>query len=445
VNPTAAGRARAGVFRGPDREIFALALPAFATLVSEPLLVLADSAIIGHLSTTSLAGLSVAANVLGLVVGLSVFLAYGTTAMVARRLGAGDQTGALAGGLDGMLLGLCIGVLAAITLALLAGPVTGLYQTGPDVQVQATTYLRISACGLPGALVMLACTGVLRGLQDTRTPLFVAVVANLVNIGLNVTLVYGAGLGIAGSALGTALAQTGAGGFLCWKVIRASRAVGVRPRFHPRPVLAAAREGGWLLLRTVTLQLAITVTTVIASRLGSTALAGHQITLGLWNLLALALDAIAIAAQAIVGRALGAGNLGQVRSRTRRMIIWGVVAGVVFGAALVLARPAVSWLFTPDPQVRHLLTTVIIVVAVIAPVNGIVFVLDGVLIGAGDARYLAVAGLIVVGCYLPIAFAVHQHHAGLVWIWAGYSCYMVARLVTLLVRYRSGRWMRVGA
>lgn len=430
--------------RALDREIFALALPAFATLVSEPLLILADSAIIGHLSTTSLAGLGVAANVIGLLIGLSVFLAYGTTATVARRLGAGDRSGALATGLDGMLLGLALGIVLAGVLALAAGTITGWYPIEAAVQGQATIYLRIVGCGLPAVLVMLASTGVLRGLQDTRTPLYVAVAANVINVGLNLTLVYGVGWGIAGSAIGTVLAQTGASAFLAVKVIRAAAAQGVRLRFRPRPVLAAARSGSWLIMRTAELQLAITTTTVIASRLGAVPLAAHQIVYGIWNLLALGLDAIAIAGQAIVGRWLGAAQADRVRATTRRMIMWGAVAGGGFGLIMVAARPLYVGWFTPDPGVQQLVGQVIIAFAVVAPINGIVFVLDGVLIGAGDARYLALSGLAAVIVYLPLAFTVNALGAGLVWLWVGYCGYMVARLITLVLRYRTDGWLRVG-
>ncbi|WP_269801650.1 MATE family efflux transporter, partial [Desertihabitans aurantiacus] len=185
--------------RALDKEIFALAVPTFATLVSEPMLLIVDSAVIGHVSTTSLAGLGVAMSVFSVVVGLSIFLAYGTTATVARRLGAGDRAGALAGGLDGITLGVGIGVLAALTVGLAAEPLVGLYRPDPAVAAEAVAYLQVVAVALPSVLVVLAATGVLRGLQDTRTPLYVAIGINLANIVLNVTLVYGLGLGIRGA------------------------------------------------------------------------------------------------------------------------------------------------------------------------------------------------------------------------------------------------------
>ena len=420
-------------------------MPAFATLVSEPLLILADSAIVGHLSTASLAGLGIAANLLTLLVGLSVFLAYSTTATVSRRLGAGDLTGALARGQDGMVLGLLVGLGLAVGLSALAGPLTGLYATDPTVHAEATRYLHVAACGLPGVLVMLASTGVLRGLQDTRTPLYVTVSANLANIGLNLLLVYPVGLGIVGSATGTAVSQLAAGGFLAWRVRVTAARAGVPWQVRPARVLQTAREGGWLVLRTAELQLAITSTTVVAAGLGAATLAAHQVVTGLWSLLALALDAVAIAGQAIVGRWLGAGDTVRARRLAGRMIVWGMLAGLAFGVVLVALRHVYVGLFTPDPAVQALIVAALLVFAVVAPINGVVFVLDGVLIGAGDARYLALAGLVAVAAYLPIVLSVHLTGAGLTWLWAGYGCYMVARLIVLVVRFRGSAWMRTGA
>ena len=420
-------------------------MPAFATLVSEPALLLADSAIIGHLGTTQLAGLGLAGNLLGVLTGLSIFLAYGTTGTVARRLGAGDLRSALSGGIDGMALALLLGAALGGVLQLLLPTVINLYAAGPDVTAAAISYLRVAACGLPSVLLMLAATGVLRGLQDTRTPLLVAIVGNLVNIVLNVTFVYGLHLGIAGSATGSLIAQTAGAVFLAAVVIRGARRNAVRIGFHPRRVLGAARSGVWLVLRTASLQLGITVTTVVAAGLGAVGLATHQVANSLWTFLTFALDAIAIAAQAVIGRYLGAGDVTMVRRLTDRMMGWGVACGVAFGLIIALARPLYDQLFSPDPAVQSLLARVLLVVAGIAPVAAVVFVLDGVLIGAGDGRYLALAGLIAVVAYLPLALLVHGLDAGLVWLWVAYGGYIVARLLTLMVRALGTGWMRTGA
>jgi putative MATE family efflux protein len=428
-----------------DREIFGLALPTLATLVSEPLLLLADSAIIGHLGTDALAGLGIAANILGVLVGLCIFLAYGTTGMVARQLGAGDRGAALAGGFDGMVLAVLLGAVLGAALLLTGPALVGAYGASPAVTAAATTYLRIAALGLPSVLLLLAGTGVLRGLQDTRTPLQVVIAANLVNIVANLVLVYGVGLGIAGSALGTLLAQTAAAVVLAVVVVRRMRAVHARPRFALRGVVRAARSGRWLVLRTATLQGAVTLTTLVAATSGTVALAAHQVVTSLWVLLAFALDALAIAGQAIIGRALGAGDVALGRAMTRRMVGWGVLAGLVFGVLVGLTRPLYVGFFSPDPQVQALVGAALLAVAVVTPVAGVVYVLDGVLIGAGDSRYLALAGLLALLAYVPLALLVREQGAGLVWLWAAYGGFMLARMATLVLRVRTGAWARTGA
>lgn len=434
-----------GSARTLDRRILALALPTFATLVSEPLLLLVDSAVVGHLGTEQLAALGLSSNVLTVLVGLSIFLAYSTTGTVARRLGAGDQLGALTGGLDGLVLAVVVGAVLAVALELTLPFVVGLYGTEPEVAALALTYLRVAALGLPSVLVLLAGTGVLRGLQDARTPLVVVVGANLANIALNVTFVYGVGLGIAGSALGTLIAQTGAAVVVVVVVVRRSRAAGAALALRPRGVLTVARTGGWLVVRTALLQAAVTTNTVVAAALGAVTLAAHQVVGGLWTLLAFALDAVAIAGQALIGSALGGGDVALGRALTRRMLGWGVVSGLAFGLLLVLARPAYTGLFTPDPEVQQLVGRVVLVVALLAPLAGVVYVLDGILIGAGDARYLALAGAISLVVYLPFALVVHHLGVGLVWVWASYAVFMVARAATLGLRARGSAWVRTGA
>ena len=441
-NSTPAGPASA---RTLDRRILALALPTFATLVSEPLLLLVDSAVVGHLGTAPLAALGLSSNVLNVLVGLSIFLAYSTTGTVARRLGAGDRLAALTGGLDGLVLAVLVGVVLAVGLELALSLVVGLYGVEPEVAALGTTYLRVAALGLPSVLVLLAGTGVLRGLQDARTPLVVVVAANLANVVLNVTLVYGVGLGIAGSALGTLIAQTGAAAVVVTVVVRRSRAAGVTLALRPGGILAVARTGGWLVVRTALLQAAVTTNTLVAAALGAVTLAAHQVVGGLWTLLAFALDAVAIAGQALIGSALGGGDVALGRALTRRMLGWGVVSGLAFGFVLVVARPAYVGLFTPDPEVQQLVSRVVLVVALQAPLAGIVYVLDGILIGAGDARYLALAGLVSLALYLPVALVVHHLGLGMGWVWASYAVFMAARAATLGLRARGTAWTRTGA
>lgn len=439
------GRRRVWRPNGQDREIGRLAVPAFFALVSEPVMLLADSAVVGHLGTPQLAALGVAGTILQTVVGLCVFLAYGTTSAVARRIGSGDHRAALAQGIDGLWLAVLLGVVLAVAGALLAPQAVGAFDPAPDVADYAVTYLRISCAGIPSMLLLLAATGVLRGLQDTRTPMVVAVAANLANIGLNLLLVYGLDLDIAGSALGTVLAQTAAGVALVWVVVRGARRDGASLRPDKPGILASAQSGVPLLVRTLTLRAAIVIAAFVATSLGTTSVAAHQVAFTLWTFLALALDAVAIAAQALTGRSLGAGDVAATRAITRRMMWWGLVAGSISGLALWALRDLYVPLFTTDPEVRRTLAAVLLVAAIWQPVNGVVFVLDGVLIGAGDGPYLAVAGIVALLLYVPFALAVLWFGGGVVALWWAFGGYMLLRLVTLLVRERRDGWLVVGA
>ena len=441
--------------RATDREIVRLAFPAFLALVAEPLFLLADAAIVGHLGTAELAGLGIAAAVLQTVVGLCVFLAYGTTAGVARRLGAGDHRGAIALGVDGVWLAVLIGVLATAVGVAATGPLVAAFDAGAAVSGHAVTYLRIAFLGTTPLLVMLATTGILRGLQDTRTPLVVAVVGNALNVLLNLPLVYGVGpvggLGIAGSALGSVLAQLASAGLLTAVVVRAARAAGAPLRPDLRGIRGAAHAGVALVVRTLTLRAALLVTVYAVTLIPAggrqdVELATHQLALTIWTFLAFVLDAIAIAAQAITGRALGAGDAAGARSLTRRMVRWGLVSGLVTGASLAAASPWLGLLFTGDSEVHDLLTPVLLVAALSQPLCGVVFVLDGVLIGAGDGRYLAWAGVLVLVVYAPSAVAAALVGGSLLWIWLAFSAiFMGARGVLLLRRERSDTWLVTGA
>jgi putative MATE family efflux protein len=424
-------------------------VPAFLALVAEPLFLLADAAIVGHLGTPELAALGIAGAVVQTAVGLCIFLAYGTTASVARRVGAGDARGALTQGVDGMWLAVLLGLVTTVAGVPLSAWLVGLFGPQPDVDGYATTYLRLAFLGVTPLLVMLAATGVLRGLQDTRTPLVVAVVGNVVNVALNYLLVYGLDLGIGGSALGTDVAQLASAAALVVVVVRAARREGASLRPDLAGVSRAAHAGAALVVRTLTLRASLLVTMYGAAALGSTAVAAHQLAMTIWTFLAFALDAIAIAAQALTGRSLGAGDLDGTRAVTRRMVQWGWWSGVVTGLALAAASPVLGLLFTEDAAVRDLLVPVLIVAAVFQPLAGVVFVLDGVLIGAGDGRYLAWGGIVVLGVFAPLALLavqVGEAEAGLLRLWVAFGAAFVgSRAVVLLHRARGTTWMVTGA
>ena len=436
--------------RGHAREILRLAVPAFGALVAEPLFLLADSAIVGHLGVAQLAGVGLASAVLHTVVGLMVFLAYSTTPAVARAIGDGQLGKALAAGRDGVWLALMLGTLLAGAGFVMTEPLVGLLGAQGQVQAFAVDYLRWSMPGLVAMLLIFAGTGVLRGLQDTRTPLVVATAGFTLNIVLNLWLVYGLGWSVTGSAVGTSLAQWAMAAVYLMMVQRIARRHGVSLLPSWRGIRGMARVGSWLMLRTLSLRAAILATVLVVTAQGTVNLAAHQLAMTIFSFLAFALDALAIAAQALIGKELGASNPARARLLTATMTRWGAGFGVVTGVLLALAAPWVGALFTSDPEVQTVLAIALWVMAAGQPIAGYVFVLDGVLIGAGDARYLALAGLANLGVYAPllaaVAFAGVAGSAGLAWLWAAFALgYMAARAVTLGVRARSDRWMVLGS
>ena len=442
--------ARTALPRGHAREILRLAVPAFGALVAEPLFLLADSAIVGHLGVAQLAGVGLASAVLHTVVGLMVFLAYSTTPAVARAIGDGQLGKALAAGRDGVWLALMLGTLLAGAGFVMTEPLVGLLGAQGQVQAFAVDYLRWSMPGLVAMLLIFAGTGVLRGLQDTRTPLVVATAGFTLNIVLNLWLVYGLGWSVTGSAVGTSLAQWAMAAVYLMMVQRIARRHGVSLLPSWRGIRGMARVGSWLMLRTLSLRAAILATVLVVTAQGTVNLAAHQLAMTIFSFLAFALDALAIAAQALIGKELGASNPARARLLTATMTRWGAGFGVVTGVLLALAAPWVGALFTSDPEVQTVLAIALWVMAAGQPIAGYVFVLDGVLIGAGDARYLALAGLANLGVYAPLLAAVAvaglAGSAGLAWLWAAFALgYMAARAVTLGVRARSDRWMVLGS
>lgn len=438
--------------RALDREIWHLGVAAFFALVTEPLFLLADAAIVGHLGTDELAGLGIAVAVISVIQSLCIFLAYGTTAAVARETGAGHRGRALAQGVDGVWLAIGLGVAITVITEVFTAPIVGLFGPTPAVAGYARTYLHIALAGVVAMLVMLATVGVLRGLKDLRTPLVVAVVANLANIVLNIVLVYGfgpltwlgtwSGLGIAGSALGSLLAQSGSAVALLVVLGRAVR----RERASLRPDLAGIRRAGTagvpLIVRTLALRAALLLMTWGATRFGSTDLAAMQLALTIWNFLAFVLDAIGISAQTMVGTELGGGSRDGVRRLTGRLVQWGLALGVVTGLGLLACATVLGRLFTDDPAVLALLAPALLVAAVAQPVAGLVFVLDGVLIGAADNAYLAWAQLVVLAVFAPAALWVVLGGHGLTWLWVAFAAaFMGTRAVMLSLRTREQAWL----
>ena len=428
-----------------DAEILRLALPALGALVAEPLYVLTDTAVIGHLGTPQLGGLAVAGTVLTTGFWLFNFLVYGTTGAVARALGAGRERAAAGVAVNALWAALVLGATLAVLGLWLAPAAVGLMGPSDAVRPHALTYLRISVLGAPAVLVGLVGVGYLRGVQDTATPLRIAVIANLANLVMEVVAIYGLGFGIAASAWSTVVAQVGAAAVFARLIARHVGAAGVSWRPEPAGLRALAVMGRDLLVRTGSLLAALAVATGVASRLGTVELAAHQIAFQLWTFLALVLDAVAIAAQAMIGRLLGAGRADAARAAARRMLVWGAAAGVVFAVVVALGRPALARLFTGDPEVVAMAGGVLWLVALFQPLNAVVFVLDGVLIGAGDLRFLAGAMLATLTVFLPAALSVAALDLPLATLWLAIGLLMVARLVAVTWRFSGTGWAVVGA
>jgi putative MATE family efflux protein len=429
--------------RGIDRDILHLAVPSLGALVAEPVFVLTDTAMVGHLGAESLAGLGLASTVLQTAIGLLIFLAYATTPAVARRLGAGDRAGALSAGADGLWLALGIGVVLLVTLLPATPALVGAFGAAAEVETAALTYLTIAWWGVPGMLLVFAATGVLRGLHDARTPLIVAGWGFAANIALNAVLIYGAGLGIAGSAIGTVIAQWAMAVVLVTVVVRAGRASHARMRPGRQGLHAALTSGSWLLLRTLSLRIALVVTVVVATRLGTTELAATHVWFAVYSLLALALDALAIAGQALIGHGLGASDVSRVHAITRRLVGWGVCVGAALTVVVIGLAPFVARVVTSDQAVRDALPLVLVILALGLPLAGLVFVLDGVLIGAGDGRYLAMTGALNLGFYLAL---LGIPGIGLTALLSAFTFgYLGARAVTLGLRARGEAWIVTGA
>ncbi len=423
-----------------DRSIWSIAGPALVTLAAEPVYLLVDTAIVGRLGTDALAGLAVASSVLLFVVGACIFLTFGTAATVARRVGAGDRTGAAALSVQALWLAVACAAVATPLLVALGRPVVELFGAGAAVAADATTYLRISLLGLPALLLTMACTGALRGHLDARTPMVVVISANVVNLVLEVWFVFGLGWGIAGSAAGTVVAQWLGAAALVTAVLRRTLplGVGVRPRRDGITTLAVV--GRDLFVRTVALRAALTATTVLAARRGAVALAAYQVAFQWWVTMAYLLDALEAAAQSLVGRALGAGDVDGARRTGDRILLWSTGGGFVVGLATVVLAAPISTLFTDDPAVGPLVVSSLWWVGATQPISGAAFALDGILVGAGDQRFLAgamVASLVVL---LTAGAATLAGGTGLWGVWLAVTVFMASRVVVLGVRYRSGTW-----
>ena len=432
------------LLRSPyDREILTLALPALGALAAEPLYLLADTAMVGHLGTQELAALAIAGTLIAGAFTLFNFLTYGTTAQVARLQGAGEAQAAGRIAAQALWLSSAIGLGLTVVLAGAAVPLVDLMGGEGRTGDLAVLYLRIGSLGLSFALIALAGQGYLRGISDLRTPLVIVVAANAANVVLNLLFIYGFGWGLAGSAWATVLAQAGMGAAFI-------RALVAAPADSRRPSLERMRPlgriGGQIFVRTTALYASFLVASAVLARVGEASLGAHQIAFQLFIFLALVLDAIAIAGQVIVGRSLGAGDAAGAYRAARRMIEWSVVAGVLFALVMLALIDVIPRAFTSDPRVLERAQEIWPLFALMQPANGAVFALDGILIGAGDTRFLMWGMLLAsIGVFVPIALGSLALGLGIVGVWTGLVALILVRLATCGWRFRGRRWAVVGS
>ncbi len=428
-----------------DREMFALAIPAMGALIAEPLYVLTDTAIVGNIGTAELGGLGLAAQVIGTVLSVSLFLAYGTTAAVSRLLGSGRDRDAATQAVQGLWIAAVAGVVFAAVCFVFAPQLLRILQASEDVEKFGVRYLRVSVFGFPPMLLILAGVGYLRGLKDTRRPLYIALGTALGNLLLELFLVFRLGFGVGASALSTVIFQwVGAAFYLKWIGTAAGEhGVGWRP--DGVALRALGRDGVSLFIRTSALRLSFIVAAAFAAAKGEASLGAHEIASQLFYFVALALDAIAIAGQAMVGTLLGADDAPEALRTGRRLTRWGILLGMVASGFVLLARPVIPSLFTNDPAVIDKTLGILLLLAIMQPLAGAVFALDGILIGAGDMRFLAYAMVGNTVFFLGLIGIVRAMDAGLTGLWIALVLFIAARAFTLGWRIRGDAWIITGA
>ena len=424
-----------------DRRIVGYAIPALGALAAEPLYVLVDTAVVGHLGRSQLAALGLAATVLS-VLAMFNFLQYGTTAQVARATGAGEDLTAARLGAQCLWLSLGFGVAVAVAVAVLAQPIVSAIGVEDQTGSYAVTYLRIAALGIPSAFLAIGGQGYLRGVADLRSPLVIIIAGNIVNVILELALVYGLDLGIEGSAWGTVAAQTGMGIAM---VVAILRRVGLaNAGFRPALARRLLSLGKFIFIRTAALLASFVLAGIVVARLGDAPLAAHQVGFQLWVLLALILDAIAIAGQIIVGQELGATRPAAAFAASIRMIGLSVVIGAAFALVFLGLGDVIPRAFTSDPAVLAQCALLWPLFALMQPLNGAVFALDGILIGASDGFYLAlsmVAAFVVFAAALAVTIWAGWGVRG---VWAALTVLIVTRLAFMSVRFLRRRWLVTG-
>ena len=426
--------------RDLDRQILALALPATVALLADPLYDLTDTAILGHIGTASLGGAALASTLLTTGYAVFIFLMFGTTATVSRLLGSGDERGALRHAVQALWLGAGLGVVVAGALWPVGGWLIAVFGGRGEVAAAASTYFRVSLAGLPAFLIVMAGSGYLRGTRNTRTPLWIALSTVLLNLVVEVVLVYGLGYGVGASALGTVLAKSVAA--VVYVVIVRARAresgVALAPSRDAIGSLSSAALP--LFVRTAALRGALATSTAVAGRLGEAQLAAYAVGFQLWMFAAYLADGLEVSGQALVGTFLGMARPDLARRVGVRILRWALLTGVVGGLVIATLHGSLPSIFVDDPVVRRLAALSLWWVAALQPISMVTFALDGILVGAHDLRFLAVAMVAALAVFAPAALLVAHADLGLGWLWAALALLMVMRATLLGWRFRGPRW-----
>ncbi len=433
---------RGRAWRGRRRRMLGLAIPATLTLLAEPILGVVDTAIAGRIGTAELGALGLAVSILAVVTWVFNFLVFGTTTTVARSFGSGDLVGAgrriAHAGIVAVALGLGLGLIVGVGAPLLVRGVGAV-----DALVDpAVTYLQVRAVGIPFMLLGFVGHGAFRGAGDTSRPLVVVIVANLVNLGLNIFLVFGLGWGLAGVAAATVVAEIIVA---LWLALLVSGRLGLTLRGHGLPnrdqitdLLAVSRD---LFLRTAGLVGGITAIAAAAARTDPITAAAHQVIWQVYLLISFLLDGLAVASQTMIGNAIGSDDLSEVRATANDGLRWSVGAGMVIGVVLLASRVPIVSVFTPDPGVMVEVAQAWWLPAVAMILHALVFVMDGILMGASDYAFIrrwTLAGGVIGGLMAQIGVGLG---GGLLWLWISYEVVMLLRGIPLLIRVRGDRWL----
>jgi len=425
------------------RRMLALTVSAFLVLAAEPLYLLVDTAVVGHLGAEALGALGIGTTLMALLAIAGTFVEYGTTSRAARWFGHGDRRRAVDEGVQATYLGLAIGTLVAVLGQVFAGPLVRLL-AGPSSTLQqpAEEWFRVAVCGMPLILVVLAGNGWMRGVQLTRPPVVIVLVANGLSAAASPLLVYTFHLGLVGSAWANLGAQVVAATLF----LRALAREAPGRRASPSVMRAQLVLGRDLIVRAAAFQVAFLFAAGVAARMGAAQIAAHQIGMQLWEFTALLLDSFAIAAQSLVGAALGASDARTARHLARQVAQWSFGAGTVFAVAYAAGWWVIPRLFTSSPAVWHQCHLLWPWFVAMLPAAGIVFGLDGVLIGAGDVAFLRTVTIVAaLGAFVPITLAAARLDWGIGGIWAGLTSFILVRLVGMVWRARTDRWVVLGS